>query len=175
MSTDAEIHDAALARGRSAEFLDPAWQRIAPCQWRAVHHTGVDAEPFVMCVRLGQAVYEWDVTRDDVLFANGTARTPMQGRAFARRAAQDLTVTVPPAPMRRKIEVAEDEATVSADTLAFDRKIGPYLLLALLGMNVAFNYYGLAIGEAAMLDLITALVLLAGGGVLHFFWRTESA
>ncbi|MFT4627656.1 MAG: hypothetical protein ACI8PZ_006343 [Myxococcota bacterium] len=172
MSTN-EIHEAAIAHGRAAEFMDAQWQRVAPCHWKAVHQVGVNVAPYVLRVRLGEGAYEWDIHQNDELLASGEARTPMQGRSLARRAAQDLTATMPPAPLRKKSErTLEDEGEASATTRhAIDQQIIPYLGLSLLAANVAFAYYGTVVGTGVMLDLVTALCLLMGGVVLHLVWQ----
>jgi hypothetical protein len=171
-ASSAQIHQAALAYGRAAEFLDADWHRVAPCHWKAVHQVGVEEAPYVLRVRLGEGSYTWDVAQDELLLATGEARTPMQGRSFARRAAQDLTATLPPAPMRRKSEPAYDDEASAEARAAIDRKVMPYLALGLLGLNVGFTYYGVAVGTAQVSDLLVALALLSGGSVLHIFWQS---
>ncbi len=172
MSTASNIHEAALAHGRAAEFLDAHWQRVAPCHWKAVHQVGVNEAPYVMRVRLGEGAYDWEVTQDDDLLACGEARTPLQGRALARRAAQDLTATLPPAPIRPLPLREVDPAAAAKARRAIDRQFLPYIALGLLSVNVVFAYYGLAVGTGRVVDLVMALTLLVSGSVLHTFWKS---
>jgi hypothetical protein len=74
--------------------------------------------------------------------------------------------------MRRKSEPAYDDEASAEARAAIDRKVMPYLALGLLGLNVGFTYYGVAVGTAQVSDLLVALALLSGGSVLHIFWQS---
>ena len=61
---------------RRVEFLvAPKWERVAPCQWRAVQHRGISESSLDLSVRLEEHAYRWDVLDGKHTVASVSANT----------------------------------------------------------------------------------------------------
>jgi len=133
---------------RRVEFLvAPKWERVAPCQWRAVQHRGINESSLDLSVRLEEHAYRWDVLDGTHTVASGVCKTPGHARACAMRVATDWAATLRPAPVRTF--VAGQTTPKRVEITSFDREIFPYLIGMLLFGNLAYE---------------TQAALVAGGG-----------
>ena len=158
-----------ISNGRSATYLEPNWERVAPCQWRAQHHLGLKDVPLVLTVKLEERAYLWEVAQGRQGMAGGVCRTPSQARAAARRAASDVTSTMRPALRRQKTPKGKTRTTNNARSL--DYELLPFVAFALLLANVGLNYYAVAVGTAETGDLMFSVFLAATGATAFLAWR----
>lgn len=155
--------------GRPATYLEPDWERVAPCQWRADHQLGVNEDPLTLKVKLDDKAYRWEVLQGLKGMARGVCRTPAQARAAARRAAGDVTSTVRPSMMRQRLPGLSKRTTNNARSL--DRDLLPFGAFTLLLANVGLNYYGVAMGSAQKEDLFFSVLMATAGTALFLLWQ----
>ena len=155
--------------GRAATYLEPEWERVAPCQWRAKHHLGIEEQPLTLRVKLEDRAYVWEVVQGEHKMAEGVCRTPAQARAAARRAASDVTSTVRPSLMRQRAPKGSGRTTNSSHSM--NRDLLPFGAFALLIANVGLNYYGVAMGTSESGDLMFSMLLAALGTTFFLAWQ----
>ena len=137
-----------VSAAQRVEFLmAPKWDRVAPCQWRAVQHRGISESSLDLSVRLEDHAYRWEVLDGRHAVASGVCKTPGHARACAMRVATDWAATLRPAPARTV--VAGQPATKRVEITSLDREVFPYLLGLFLVGNIAYETHG---------------ALVAGGG-----------
>lgn len=155
---------------RRVEFLmAPKWERVAPCQWRAVQHRGISESSLDLSVRLEEQAYRWDVVDGDHTVASGVCRTPGHARACAMRVATDWAATMRPAPTRT---LASSPATAkSLEITSFDREIVPYLLALTLAGALAFETQASLAAGGGPQELVAPAVLALTGFICLVVYR----
>lgn len=144
---------------RRVEFLiAPKWERVAPCQWRAVQHRGISESSLDLSVRLEDHAYRWDVMDGTHTVASGVCKTPGHARACAMRVSTDWAATLRPAPTRTF--VAGHSTSRRVEITSFDREVFPYLLGLLLMGNIAYETQAALAGGGGPQEL-TGPALLA--------------
>jgi hypothetical protein len=136
-SEEQETKPVVQASRRVDFLLAPKWERVAPCQWRAVQHRGINESSLNLSVRLEEHAYRWDVMDGGRSVASGVCKTPGHARACAMRVSTDWAATLRPAPARTI--VAGQTTTTRVEVTSLDREIFPYLIGLLLVWNLAYE------------------------------------